>query len=94
MTTLPPAILDITRVAHGKRKLRLWLPVFILWLPALAIALALTPVLAVLALLYPFAEPARRFFRALRVAGQMFRSLRGLALDIENPGKEVAIKII
>jgi hypothetical protein len=91
---LPPAIIVIRRVEQGKRRLGLWLPVFILWLPALAIALLLSPVFVLLALLYPFAEPVRRFFRGLRAAALICCSLRGLAVDIEKPDKEIAIKVI
>ena len=90
----PPAIVVIRRVEQGKRKLGLWLSVFILWLPALAIALALTPVLLLLALLYPFAEPVRRFFGGLRAAAVMCCSLRGLAVSVGKPNKEIEIKII
>ena len=91
---LPPAIVVIRRVENGKRKLRLFLPVFLLWPVALVIALALLPFLLIPAVLYPFASPVRKFFRAMHAAIISCCALRGLAFETESADKVVNIKII
>jgi hypothetical protein len=91
---LPPAIVDIRRMKDGKRKLRLFVPVFLLWPVALAIALLLIPFLLLLAILYPFALPVRRFFRAIHTTLISCYALRGLTFETESADKVVKIKII
>lgn len=91
---LPPAIVDIKRMAHGKRKLRLWLPVFLLWPVGLAILIFLSPILLALALIYPFMGTIRIFFERLGAVVVFGCSLRGLTVSIEQKTKAIQIHIM
>ena len=90
----PPAIIDIKRIQHGRKKLRLCLPVFLLWPFALILLAVLTPAFIVFGILYPFTRSARRFFRRV-YAGMVFAcSLGGLNFAIENETKTIQVNII
>jgi len=90
----PPAIIDIKRIQHGRKKLRLYLPVFLLWPLALIVLAVLTPVLIVLGILYPFAQSVRRLFQKLYAGIAFACSLRGLSLAIEKETKTIQVNII
>jgi hypothetical protein len=94
MMMLPPAIVDIKRIKNNARELRLFLPLFLLWPMALAVALAMFPFLLILSILYPFALPVRKFFGAVRSAMISCCALRGLEFETESAGKKVKIKVL
>jgi hypothetical protein len=69
----------------------LWLPLFIVWPPIALLALALSPLVVVLAaLLWPTG-----WGRPLLLAGpslfRLFCALRGLRLDVESSSQRVVI---
>lgn len=90
---LPPAIIHIRRVADGRRKLRLWLPVFLLWPVAALLAMAAAPALLALAILFPLSPTVRRFFAGLFAATLFCCELRGLAVSIEEETKTIDIHV-
>ena len=90
----PPTIIDIKRIQDGRKKLRLCLPVFLLWPFALIVLAAFTPALIVLGVLYPFAHSVRRLFQRL-YAGMVFGcALRGLNVVIEKETRAIQINVI
>jgi hypothetical protein len=91
---LPPAIVDIRLAKNGKRSLRLLLPVFLLWPVALAIVLPLLPFALILAVIYPFASPVRKFFGVIHTAMISCCALRGLTFETKRANKVVNVKII
>ena len=88
----PPSLLDF-RIKGVKRGFRLWLPLFLVWPPFLLIALAMFPLVLLLALLMlPFGRG-----RTLLLIGpwffRMFCALRGLVIDVKSGATQVYIVI-
>ena len=86
----PPSVLRV-RIRSSKRRFGLWLPLFLFWPPVLALALALFPIVLVLAiLLWPTGRG-----RPLLLSGpaffQLFCALRGLVIAVESPSSQVYI---
>ncbi len=65
-----------------------------IWPVALALLVALTPVLLALALLCPFASSVRRFFKALCAGAIFVWSLNGLVVAIEEENRNIRIRVI
>ena len=88
----PPSLLDF-RIKGVKRGFHLWLPLFLVWPPFLLIALAMFPLVLLLALLMlPFGRG-----RTLLLIGpwffRMFCALRGLVIDVKSGATQVYIVI-
>ena len=86
----PPFFLTL-RIRGRRRRFGCWLPLILIWLPALVLALALSPlVLVVSALLWP-----TRYGRPLLMAGPIFygvfTALRGLKADVQGKRESVYI---
>lgn len=91
--TIPPAIIDIRRMHVGRKKLRLWLPVFLLWPAVLLIVVVLSPVLLAFAIFYPFVSSVRRFFRGLRAAAEVICGSSGLIVSMRREDRAMEINI-
>ena len=88
----PPSLLGI-RIRSVKRRFGLWLPLFLVWPPFFLAALAMFPLVFLLALLlWPFGRG-----RTLLLAGpwffRMFCALRGLVIDVNSGTTRVYIAI-
>jgi hypothetical protein len=86
----PPSIARIRIVNHGRRRISLWLPLILLWPLALAVGVALAPVIIIVAFV-----TWRRYGRMLLFGGpQLFRllcALRGLRVKVEDGRERVNI---
>jgi len=87
----PPLFMKIHVVENGKTKIRLWIPIFIVWLVFLVLAIALAPLIIIAALiLWP-----RSHGKNLLLIGPAFFSLlgsmRGLNILTQNPKDQVCI---
>jgi hypothetical protein len=88
--TFPPMLLRI-HIRDNGRTVSLWIPLFLVWLLLLVIAIALAPLIILIALL---AWPAG-WGRTLLFAGPAFARLacamRGLKVDVNDPRQKVFI---
>lgn len=86
----PPSLLRV-RVHGRSQRFSLWLPLFIVWLPTLALAAVISPLMMVLAaLLWPLGW-GRPFLFAGPLLFRLFCSLRGLEIAVENSSQRVLI---
>jgi hypothetical protein len=85
---IPPLLMRLKTI-DGDHRVNLWLPLFLVWILLLAIAIALSPVVCILAIiLWPFG-----WGETLVLSGpalyRMVCSLRGLSVDIRKPNQVV-----
>jgi len=92
---LPPAIMRIRVVENGRKKIGLWLPVFLLWPVLILLAVVSIPLLLVLMLGFWWHHVARKVIRSIPAIFGIICSMRGFAVEVENKEKkeEVIIKI-
>lgn len=88
----PPSLLGF-RVRNEKKGFVLWRPLFLIWPPFVLVALAMFPLVLLLALLlWPTG-----WSRTLLLAGpwffRMFCALRGLAIDVVSGTSRVYIVV-
>ena len=88
----PPSVLRV-RIQNGRRGFGLWLPLILLWPPIVLIALALFPIILVLAAVMwcggwgrPLLLSGPSFFR-------LFCALRGLRIDVQDQQQRVYISL-
>ena len=90
--SLPPSLLRV-RIQGAKRRFGLWLPLFLAWPPLVLLALALFPLVLLLAALLWH----RGWGKPLLLAGpaffRLFCALRGLLIEVEDPSHKVYINI-
>ena len=88
----PPSLLRV-RLHNDERHFGLWLPLFLLWPPILLIALAMFPIILVLAAM----TWRRGWGRPLLLTGpsifRLFCGLRGLTVDVQNQNEQVYISL-
>ncbi len=90
---IPPYLMKIKVIENGRKKVGLWLPVFLVWPLMLIFALILTPLLFMASLFLIW----RRKFRALLKAIPRFYAVicaaRGLDVEVESENENVYITI-
>ena len=93
MNSLPPAIISIDIRNEGDKRIRLWLPVFILW-PFMVFAAALLLPLAAVAEVMLAPKKIRPFSMLLALSG-VLGSLHGTFIDVatNKPGRKELVKI-
>lgn len=88
----PPSILRIRVARRGRRRIGLWLPLFLLWPLLVALAALLGPLLLVGAVLL------RRRGRAIvRGLGRLFViacAVRGLKVDVDQADGKVLVSFV
>ena len=88
---LPPSILRLRVVEGGRKRVDLWLPLFLIW-PVLAAAwVALLPVSAVVAVVHWKEGWGRRLLLGGPLLFYVFCRLRGLRVEVEEPETDVRI---
>ena len=90
---VPPAVLRVRIVEHGRRKVALWIPIFVIWPALVHLAVVSVPLIPVL-----FAVGL--FFRNVRVALQggwhLFQALcalRGLRVEVRDDEEDILVHI-
>ena len=82
----PPAILRV-RFGRNNRRVGLWVPLFLVWLPFAMFVLAMFPLVLVLAVLFWPVGWSRPLLLAGPLFFRLFCSLRGLRIDLAGCGK-------
>ena len=86
----PPSLLRV-RMRSRDRRFTLWLPLFLVWPPGLALLAIFSPfVLVLAALLWPFGW-ARPLLLAGPLLFRLFCSLRGLEVNVKKSSEQVLI---
>ncbi|MCB2154832.1 hypothetical protein KQI84_08080 [bacterium] len=85
----PPQLLRVRMKRPGRRQLGCWLPLILIWLPALLLALALVPLVLLIALICLPAgrESARKVITIGPQLWQLAAAARGTRAEIHD-GKE------
>ena len=91
--TWPPAILRLRVCGGSGQRVRLWIPLFLLWPLALALALLALPILLVAALVTRRGSRPRRIVRALPAIWPAICAARGLLVDVEDAEHSVHIAL-
>jgi hypothetical protein len=81
--------MSIAVCSEERQFVRLWLPLFLLWILLLPIAVLTLPVLAILWLIYGRSALAKPL-----ALWQIFASMRGTLVDIDHPDGSVFIRIV
>ena len=84
-----PLWMSIGACSEERQFVRLWLPLFLLWILLLPIAVLTLPVLAILWLIYGRSALAKPL-----ALWQIFASMRGTLVDIDHPDGSVFIRIV
>ena len=88
----PPSILRIRVARPGRRRIGLWLPLFLLW-PLLLVLAALLGTLALVAMVLM----GRRGTTMLRGLGRLFVmacAVRGLKVDVDQPDGKFMVSFV
>ena len=86
----PPSLLRV-RIQNGRRRFGLWLPLILLWPPIVLIALALFPIVLVLAAVLWRKGRGRTLLLSGPLLFRLFCSLRGLQVEVVKPSAHVFI---
>jgi hypothetical protein len=90
---IPPVFVRIRLIEDGGRRIRLWLPVIILWPLAVVVAVIFVPVAAVAAIVSLGSRSVRKALRKIcRIVVVVF-SLRGLLIQVKDDKDEVLINV-
>ena len=92
--SLPPLLLDLRVESPGRRRIRLWLPVVLLWPLALALAaVALLLALAVDAVLFAAGRRYHHYSALLARSFAVVGDTRGLVIHIDNANAAVHVTV-
>jgi hypothetical protein len=81
-------LIAVISVRHAKGRVRLWAPLFLVWLLLLPLALVLSPI-ALAACALNRIDP----IRACRAAALLLAGLSGLLIEVESPAARVLVRI-
>ena len=88
--TWPPSLLRV-HIHHKDGGFALWLPLFLIWPPAIVLMVLFSPLVLLLAiLLWPLGR-SRTMLLAGPLLFRLFCSLRGLEIAVDRPPKRVII---
>lgn len=90
---LPPATMRLRIVEGGRKKIGLWLPIFLLWPLLLVVVLLAVPLYLVLLLVSPFVPKANKVVKAIPAIYSVICALKGLTVDVKDENENVLIKI-
>ncbi len=90
---IPPVFVRIRLIENGGRRIRLWLPVVILWPLAVVVAVIFAPVAAVAAIVSLGSRSVRKALRKIWRVMVVIFSLRGLLIQMKDKNDEVLIDI-
>lgn len=88
---LPPSIMRVRLKSDGRRKLGLWLPLFLIWPLVLVVALLLLPLLLLVAALR---GRLRKAFWLLPRIWMFFCAIRGLRVVVSKPGEGLTLYVV
>lgn len=90
---LPPLSLYLNIASEGHKKRRIWVPLFLVWLILLPLAILVASVMLVYSLVMAVKLRRLRCVMLVPRSYALMCSLRGLRLDIDEPGSKVFISV-
>lgn len=88
---IPPSLLRIRVIEKGKRKVNLWIPLFLIWPLVIALMVVLAPVALVVCLVWPKG-------RQVVMAGPRLLALawaiRGLRVRVKDEANRVRVEFV
>jgi hypothetical protein len=78
---------------NGRKKIRLWLPLFLLWPGLLVLAVVVAPLALLLALIASGPRGAKRWAMACWYLYASICALRGLNVEVDGKGDQVLVSI-
>ena len=87
----PPSVLRLRVAEHGQKKIRLWVPLFLLWPIAIVFVVLLTPLVLIAALVMWNRDEGRILLRLGPRLFELLCAMRGLKVHVENPKEQVYI---
>jgi len=91
--TRPPLVLRVRVVEDGRRKVRLWIPLFLLWPGVLLLLVALAPFAVVAALVLWRKGTGRRILLAAPLCVDALCAMRGLEVNVVDKDDRVYVSI-
>jgi hypothetical protein len=82
---MPPSIIRLRIFDKGKSRIRLWLPLFLLWPVALAVVLLLLPLICLAQLILWLTNTGINLFRIFFGLYRLVCSLKGLHVNVDSP---------
>ncbi len=89
-----PLLLHIRAGAPGRRKFRLWFPIFIIWAILAVLMIALLPAILAAALITLREGPGFRLFLVYPLLAALLWGLGGLTIDVDQKDGAVLIDLI
>ena len=90
----PPSVMRVRLVKAGRKRCSLWLPLILIWPIVLALGIALSPIVAIVALaLWPTGAGRPILLLGPRLF-VLFCRLRGLRVEIEKKDESVVIRLM
>ena len=89
----PPSLMRV-RVQTRKRRIGLWLPLFLIWPFALLLAVVLLPFVIIIAILTRNRSWSKTILLSGPLAFNLFCALRGLEVRVDQHGQKVLVYFI
>jgi hypothetical protein len=89
----PPLVIRLRIAERGQKKIRLCIPLFLLWPLILAVAILFAPLVLIIALVMWKGGEGKAFMLLGPRLFAVFCATRGLKVHIENPNEQVYISV-
>jgi hypothetical protein len=90
---IPPLWLTIKIIRPECRNIKLWLPLFLIWPFMLIFAILLLPIVLLIAIFQLIFRHHIKILLFLPLMCNVLCRLRGLLVDVNNPGEKVYIHV-
>ena len=90
---MAPSIISLRIQKDNRFKLKLWLPVFILWPPAIILFLMVAPFLLIAEAVLALRGTPMHLFRMLGGIVSVLSSLRGTLVNVKSPRKDALVMV-
>ncbi len=89
----PPSIIRLRIVDNGRKKIRLWLPLFLIWPLVLVLATGLLPIVLLVTLIGWGPGKVKAVVQAGAALCSAVCYLRGLTVEVRGEGDEVLVSV-
>ena len=79
---------------RGKKRIRLWLPMFLIWLPLIVLMIVLSPIFLFIGIVAWIRGYGKIFLFAIPMFFSLLLSMSGLRIHIEDRDKKIQFIVI